>query len=76
MTKSEERKFKLSGIVVEKLRGGQFKVELDDIPGNIILCTIGGKLRKNNIYISLRDRVDIDIDVADTSKGRIIWRYK
>lgn len=72
---ASDRKFELSGTVVEKLRGGMFKVKIDD-NDMVVLCTLSGKLRSNKIYISLGDRVDIDIDIADTSKGRIIWRNK
>lgn len=72
----QDRKFEVTGTIIEKLRGGKFKVQLEDKPEIEILCTLSGKLRTNKIYISLGDRVDIDIDVADTTKGRIIWRYK
>ena len=40
--------FELEGVVVENLKGTQFKVKLDanDL---VVTCTLAGKLRMNNI---------------------------
>lgn len=64
----------VEGIVVEAFPNAMFDVELDN--GNIVKCTICGKIRKNNIRILLGDRVQLGLGVYDISKGRILYRLK
>ena len=67
----------VEGTVVETLRGGTFKVQLDDVPGSpIITAKLSGKLKTNYIRIINGDRVTVDISPYDLTKGRITWRYK
>ena len=67
--------FELEGTVEESLKGAKFKVRIDanDL---MVTCTLGGKLRMNNIRILEGDRVTVEISAADVTKGRIIWRNK
>lgn len=67
--------FELEGTVEESLKGAKFKVRIDD-NNLIVTCTLGGKLRMNNIHILEGDRVTVEISAADVTKGRIIWRNK
>ena len=53
---SHETSFEMEGEVVEKLRGGQFRVKMDD-NGMLVNCTISGKLRTNNIRIIVGDKI-------------------
>jgi translation initiation factor IF-1 len=62
------------GRVVECLPNAFFKVKLDN--NHIIIATISGKMRKNNITILQHDKVDIEMTPYDLSKGRIIYRHK
>lgn len=72
---NNETCFEMEGEVVEKLRGGQFKVKMDD-NGMIVNCTISGKLRTNSIRIIIGDKVTVAVSIDDVTKGRIIWRSK
>ena len=58
----------VEGVVVEKLPGAMFKVQL--------LAHISGKLRMNYIRILPGDKVTIEMSPYDLTKGRIIWRDK
>jgi translation initiation factor IF-1 len=40
----------------------------------IVMCTIGGKLRKNKINIMSGDLVRIKVSPYDTTKGFIVFR--
>lgn len=64
----------LEGKVLEKLPSTMFKVELQN--GAVILCTISGKLRMNNIRILPGDTVTVEMSPYDLTKGRISWRFK
>jgi len=63
-----------NGEVVEALGNAAFKVELDN--GHIVLCTISGRIRKNNIRILVGDNVEIEMSPYDLTKGRISRRHK
>lgn len=64
----------VEGTVIEAFANAMFNVELDN--GNIVKCTVCGKIRKNNIRILLGDRVQIGLGIYDLTKGRIIYRLK
>ena len=68
-------RFELEGTVVDVIRGGKFKVQLDQ-NDSIIECTTSGKLKQNYIKILRGDRVTVDISPYDVTKGRIVWRDK
>jgi len=69
--KGKEHRLILQGTVVEAVRGLFFKVECDDKP---ILCTLSGKIQKNNIRILVGDKVEVEVSPYDLSRGRIISR--
>jgi len=75
---SKDDAFTLEGKVTECLKGSKFKVEvsLNNDKKAEVICTLGGKIRMNNIRIIPGDRVDVSISSADVTKGRIIWRYR
>jgi translation initiation factor IF-1 len=75
---NKDGEFTLEGKVVENLRGSKFKVEVEINDGKkvIVECTLGGKIRINNIRIIPGDKVDVTISSADPTKGRIVWRYR
>jgi translation initiation factor IF-1 len=51
-----------------------FRVKLTE--NHIILATISGRLRQNNIRILLGDSVDIEMSPYDLNRGRIVYRNK
>ena len=62
------------GKVVELLRGGSFKVELEG--GHIIEAHVSGKMRVNNIRILPGDTVVIELSPYDLTHGRIVYNKK
>ena len=74
---AKEDRFEIEG-KIKDINRDIFIVEVAHENGTTfdIPCTLGGKLRMNNIKLIKGDNVTIDISVADTSKGRIIWRSR
>lgn len=68
----KEEKMLVNGVVVGQERN-YFLVQPDDID-SIVQCTIGGKLRKFNITITLGDVVEIELSAYDLTKARITKR--
>lgn len=72
---SKADRFEVDGIVIDRLPGTKFKVQLDN--GHVCICTLAGKLRLNNIRILEGDKVTIDLSATDPfGAGRIIYRNK
>jgi len=69
--KEKEQRLIVQGTVIEALRGTFFKVECNNQP---ILCTLSGKIQKNNIRILVGDRVQVELSPYDLGRGRIISR--
>jgi translation initiation factor IF-1 len=61
----------IDGKVLEALPNANFKVEVN---GNILLAYVNGKIRKNNIRISVGDSVKVEVSPYDLHRGRIIYR--
>jgi translation initiation factor IF-1 len=61
----------LDGIVLEALPNAVFKVNIN---GNILLAYVNGKIRKNNIRISVGDSVKVEMSPYDLYRGRITYR--
>ncbi|NCO23424.1 translation initiation factor IF-1 [bacterium (Candidatus Moisslbacteria) CG12_big_fil_rev_8_21_14_0_65_36_11] len=64
----------LEGVVEESLPSTVFKVRLDN--GRTISAYLSGKMRINKIKVLPGDKVRIEISPYDTTKGRIVYRYK
>jgi translation initiation factor IF-1 len=60
----------MEGQVVEILPNATFRVRIDETD-NIVLGTISGKMRQNNIKVLLGDHVEIEFSVYDLTRGRI-----
>lgn len=71
---SKEDLIQLDGQVIEVLPNAMFRVKLDN--GHILLAMINGRMRKNNINVSLNDKVTVEISTYDLSKGRITYRRR
>ena len=61
-------------IVKDVLPGSMFKVELEN--GVVIMATVSGKMRINNIRILPGDKVTVEISPYDLTQGRITFRFK
>ena len=64
----------LEGTISEALPNAMFRVELSN--GHIVLATISGKIRQNNIRILPEDKVIVELSPYDLTRGRITYRYK
>jgi translation initiation factor IF-1 len=69
----EDSQFRMEGQVVEILPNATFRIKLDEAD-NIVLGTISGKMRQNNIKVLLGDCVEIEFSVYDLTRGRITRR--
>lgn len=66
-------KLEFEGEVIDSSKS-QFKVKINETV--IVLCTLSGKIRQNSIRILTGDKVRIEVSPYDTTKGRIVHRYK
>tara|TARA_B100000965_G_scaffold108490_1_gene89672 strand:+ start:1179 stop:1403 length:225 start_codon:yes stop_codon:yes gene_type:complete len=73
---SKEDLIKAKATVLECLPNANFKVQLEPPSELIVIGSISGKIRKNNIKIMLGDTVDIEMTPYDLNRGRIVYRYK
>lgn len=67
-----ENKINKSGLVLEALGGGRFKIELEE--GKEIIAYLSGKIRLHKIKILPGDKVTVETNPYDEGKGRIIYR--
>lgn len=61
------------GLIEESLPGATFRVRLEN--NHEILAKPAGKLRKNNIRLSMGDEVKVEMSTYDLTKGRITYRF-
>jgi len=73
--KKKEALLPMEGTVVEAVKGSRFRVRLDNSE-HIVLCHLGGKLRKHYIKVVPGDKVDIEVTPYDLTRGRIIYRHR
>lgn len=64
----------VDGVVEEALPNAMFRVRLQN--DSMVLCTICGKIRKNNIRILPSDSVQVGVSIYDMNRGRILYRNK
>jgi translation initiation factor IF-1 len=74
LVKSKEDAFLVEGTTEEALKGGHFRVALEN--GHSVLGHLSGKMRRNHIRILPGDRVQLELSAYDLSRGRITSRYK
>ncbi len=61
-----------TGVVFEALPDTMFRVRLDD--GQAVLTYLGGKMRHFRITVLVGDRVKVEMNPYDPTRGRIIQR--
>ena len=74
MTKDNDNYFQTQGTVLTALGNSMFSVLLIK-ENKSIICTISGKISRNNIRIAKGDLVTVDVSTYDPSKGRISYRF-
>ena len=72
MAKNSEL-IELIGAVTEVLPNSTFRVRVENME-HILICYIGGKLKKHKIKVILGDNVRLEVSPYDLSKGRITFR--
>ena len=61
--------------MVETPRDGGFQVRLDD--RREVIARAAGKMgRGRRIRITPGDRLDLELSIYDSAKGRVVWRHK
>lgn len=66
--KEKKDVLELEGVVLEALKGANFRVQLDDSE-QVILAHVSGKIRKNFIKILVGDHVTCELSPYDLTKG-------
>jgi translation initiation factor IF-1 len=74
LPKTKEDAFIMEGRTDEALKGGHFRISLDN--GHMVLGHLSGKLRRNRIRILPGDRVQVEVSAYDLNRGRITYRFK
>lgn len=73
MTKVKSDQIVFEGTVAEAMRGGTFRVELQN--EHVVLAHISGRLRRNRIRVLPGDRVQLEVSPYDLGRGRITYRF-
>ena len=71
---NKEDVIELEGKVEDLLKGGDFKVRLEN--GHTVEARVSGKMRMNMIRVLPGDRVTVELSPYDITRGRITYRGK
>lgn len=71
---AKDKGVEVEGRITETLPNATFRVEIEG--GHIVLAHVSGRMRRNFIKILTGDRVLIELNVNDLTRGRILYRYK
>jgi|TARA_R110002074_G_scaffold321278_1_gene491738 translation initiation factor IF-1 len=69
----KEELVEFEGTVTELLRGGMFRVEINESKHEVI-AQINGKMRMYKIKVLMGDAVKLEVSPYDLTKGRITKR--
>ncbi len=69
---AKEATIEVEGKVLDVLKGGAFRVELEN--KQIIEAHVSGKIRMNYIRILPGDKVTVELTPYDLKRGRITYR--
>lgn len=64
----------VEGVVKKVFPGAHFEVELEG--GQKVRAHVSGKMRMNFVRIMVGDRVTVELNAYDLSKGRVVFRHK
>lgn len=70
--KVKKEKMEFTGMVTDANKS-IFQIDIGN--GQVVQCTLSGKIRTNSIRILVGDKVLIEVSEYDPSKGRITVRY-
>ena len=63
----------MEGVITEVLRNTQYRVKLDNFE-NLVLASLSGRMRQNNIKVLEGDIVELEFSPYDLNRGRITRR--
>lgn len=70
---AKEETLKFQGQITEVLPNAMFRVQLEGTE-TVVLGTISGRMRQNNIKVMLGDAVELEMSPYDLARGRITRR--
>jgi translation initiation factor IF-1 len=70
----KEDKLEFDGEVTEALRGGLFRITLEN--GHETLGYTSGKMRRYRIRMLPGDRVKVELSLYDVTRARIVYRHR
>ena len=71
---AKEELLEMRGQVIELLPNAMFRVKLEN--DHEVLGHTAGKMRKNRIRVLAGDKVQVEMNTYDLTKGRINYRFK
>jgi len=71
---AKEEVIQMQGEILETLPSATFRVKLEN--GHVVLGHISGKMRMHYIRILPGDKVTVELNPYDLTRGRIIFRAK
>jgi translation initiation factor IF-1 len=73
-SKNKDNSIVIDGIVTKVLPSANFEVEVAG--GRVVKAHISGRMRMHFVKLLLRDRVSIELNLYDFSRGRIVFRLR
>lgn len=73
MAKTKADQIMLEGVVEEELRGGTFRVRLEN--DHEVFAHVSGRLRRHRIRVLPGDKIQIEVSPYDLTRGRITYRF-
>jgi translation initiation factor IF-1 len=70
---AKEECIKMEGTIVEVLPNTTYRVQLENFE-KLVLATLNGRMRQNNIKVLAGDRVEMEFSPYDLARGRITRR--
>lgn len=70
---AKEEAIKMEGTIVEVLPNTTYRVQLENFE-KLVLATLNGRMRQNNIKVLAGDRVELEFSPYDLARGRITRR--
>ncbi len=64
---------RVEGVIVENLPNTTFRVQVGE---QILLCHLAGKMRIRRVRILPGDKVQVETNPYDATRGRIVFKYR
>ena len=64
------------GTITQFLKGHFFEIMLEDHPEHKVFAHLSGKMRIEQITLTVGDEVSVELSPYDLTRGRIVWRHQ